>query len=84
MSEEVNNLQPETGVIVPMNGESVAIYKDAQGKLHKFSALCTHEFCEIEWNAGDKVWDCPCHGSRFSADGQVLQGPAEEPLNRID
>jgi len=38
----------------------------------------------VRWNAAAGSWDCPCHGSRFAPEGQVLAGPAEEPLQRIE
>lgn len=61
-----------------------AMYRDDAGQLHCVSALCTHLGCVVSFNAAEKAWECPCHGSRFAPDGAVLQGPANRPLRRID
>ena len=58
----------------------IALYRDQSGSLHAMSSVCPHRGCDVHWNAADKVWDCPCHGSRFSPEGAVLRGPAVEPL----
>jgi glycine/D-amino acid oxidase-like deaminating enzyme/nitrite reductase/ring-hydroxylating ferredoxin subunit len=58
-----------------------AAYRDLDGQLHSHSARCTHLGCIVRWNAAERSWDCPCHGSRFDArSGAVLQGPAVRPL----
>ncbi|HHX82496.1 MAG TPA: Rieske 2Fe-2S domain-containing protein [Pseudomonadaceae bacterium] len=46
------------------------------------SAVCPHLGCIVHWNGIERSWDCPCHGSRFSIEGTVLEGPAQSNLAR--
>ena len=66
--------------VLDVGGEQTAFYRDEDGTLHGVSAVCTHMACNVEWNDGERSWDCPCHGSRFDVDGAVLHGPAVTPL----
>ncbi len=61
----------------------MAAYRDEQGELHTLSARCPHMGCIVSWNGADGTWDCPCHGSRFGVDGEVIDGPAVEALERL-
>jgi nitrite reductase/ring-hydroxylating ferredoxin subunit len=63
-------------------GEKVAAYRDEAGSLHAVSPVCTHLGCLVAFNTAEKTWDCPCHGSRFTVDGAVLQGPATDDLEQ--
>jgi glycine/D-amino acid oxidase-like deaminating enzyme/nitrite reductase/ring-hydroxylating ferredoxin subunit len=71
------------GRITEHQGQRVAAYRDADGALTLRSAVCTHMGCIVGWNAAEKTWDCPCHGSRFLPDGSVMSGPAEAPLAEV-
>ena len=55
-----------------------------RGDLHAVSLRCTHLGCLLRFNAAERSWDCPCHGSRFDVDGAVLEGPAVNPLQPRD
>lgn len=69
---------------VVLASQHVAIYRDDDGQLHALSSVCTHRGCDVTWNDQDRVWDCPCHGSRFAPTGAVLKGPAMRPLPAAD
>jgi glycine/D-amino acid oxidase-like deaminating enzyme/nitrite reductase/ring-hydroxylating ferredoxin subunit len=71
------------GKIVLREGAKVAAYRDEHGKLTVKSAICPHLGCVVNWNGVEKTWDCPCHGSRFMATGEVIAGPAETPLQDV-
>lgn len=80
--QDLQSLSNDQGAVVKIDGERKGAYRDAEGKLHVVDTTCTHVGCEVNWNAGERTWDCPCHGSRFSYTGEVVEGPAEKPLQR--
>lgn len=79
--EALKAIAPGEGSRLEDGGRQLACYRDGEGKLHCFSAVCPHLKGLVRWNAAEKTWDCPCHGSRFdAADGSVVNGPATEGL----
>ncbi len=83
-SPPVESLPPGEGAVVRAGGHRVAVYRDDDGALHAVSARCTHLGCLVDFNAAERAWECPCHGSRFDTDGKVIQGPATKPLEKRD
>jgi Rieske Fe-S protein len=81
-TRDIEDLEPGEGAIVRCNGEKVAGFRDDDGTLHAVSARCTHLGCQVAWNGAERSWDCPCHASRFTVDGEILNGPATKPLSR--
>ena len=77
-------LTPGQGAILQRGLHKIAAYRDEAGQLHEFSAACPHLGCIVSWNATERSWDCPCHGSRFSNVGRVINGPANHELRRVD
>ncbi|MBW3593329.1 MAG: (2Fe-2S)-binding protein, partial [Actinobacteria bacterium] len=73
---------PGEGALVQLDGKKTAVYRDDDGAVHALSPVCTHMGCHVSWNPAERSWDCPCHGSRFSGDGTVIQGPATQDLAR--
>jgi len=73
-------MQPEEARIIEIDGKQYGAYKDPEDNIHFVSAKCTHLGCTIKWNNDEKSWDCACHGSRFTHEGKVLNGPANKDL----
>jgi nucleotide-binding universal stress UspA family protein len=76
----VTELTPGEGGIIERQGEKLAAFVNEGGELHLMSARCTHMGCTVAWNPGERTFDCPCHGSRYSPTGEVVNGPAGRPL----
>ncbi|WP_311765515.1 FAD-dependent oxidoreductase [Streptomyces zingiberis] len=83
-TDSVADVPPGAGAVVRVRGRSCAVYRDEEGAVHAVSARCTHMGCMVAFNAGERAWECPCHGSRFGVDGEVIQGPAVRPLTPRD
>lgn len=88
-----HNIDMEKGEakVVELEGNKMGVYKDERGQLHTVDTTCTHLGCELKWNDAEKTWDCPCHGSRFTYEGEIVEGPAINELqhdchvkNKID
>ena len=75
-------LAPGEGVVLERGEDSIAVAKDAAGAVHAVSAVCTHLGCIVHWNADETTWDCHCHGSRFTIEGEVVEGPGQASRSR--
>ena len=83
--ETAEEVEAGEGAIVRRGLKKIAVHRDDEGVLHELSAICTHLGCIVAWNATEKTWDCPCHGSRFDCkDGHVVNGPAISGLAGAD
>ncbi len=81
--DALDEIEPGAGGVIERGKKKIAVWKDAAGKPHALSASCTHMGCTVTWNNADLTWDCPCHGSMFTRDGEVIHGPATEPLKPV-
>ena len=82
--KEIAGMAAGEAKVVKYEGHVMGLYKDDKGELHAVNSACTHIKCTVAWNAAERSWDCPCHGSRFSFDGQVLTAPAQKNLQKVD
>lgn len=71
---------PGSGEVLKLDGKKRAVYCDEHGNRTVLSPICPHMGCIVAWNSAEKTWDCPCHGSRFGASGELIAGPAESNL----
>ena len=81
--KNVKDLQPGQGAIVAEGFKKIAAYCDEENNLHVCTAVCPHLGAILQWNAEEKTFDCPMHGSRFTVDGIVMNGPAISDLKKI-
>ena len=79
-----DELKPGEGAVIREGLHKVAAFRRGDGSLSRRSAACTHMGCVVQWNPLEGCWDCPCHGSQFAAEGEVLNGPATQPLGAAD
>jgi cytochrome b6-f complex iron-sulfur subunit len=68
------------GVVIDVDGAPIAVIRTGATTASALSAKCTHQGCTVEVQAGDPQLTCPCHGSTFSINGAVIQGPARTAL----
>ncbi len=79
-TRDLRSVKRGQGKILERHGTKVAAYRDESGATLLKSATCPHLGCLVAWNDAERTWDCPCHGSRFTPEGDVIAGPAESPL----
>lgn len=82
--KEVDELPPGKGAILSKGLEKIAVYRDEDGSVHTCSGVCPHLGGVLQWNDDEKSFDCPLHGSRFTAYGTVINGPAINDLKKAD
>ncbi len=80
----VEQIMPGEGAVMRHGLQKVAIYRDEQGHLHRYSAVCRHLDCIVAWNPIEHSWDCPCHGSRYDRYGKVINGPSVKDLRPLE
>lgn len=80
---KTSDIPENKGKVVDINGTKAAVFND-KGAVKAFSTTCPHRGCDVEWNDGENTWDCPCHGSRFEANGSLKNGPASRGLDPLD
>ena len=82
-SEE--SVRPGSGAVIRKGLKTwIAVHRREDGQVIRHSAVCPHLGCIVHWNSAEGSWDCPCHGSRFTAEGEVLNGPALAPLADVE
>lgn len=83
-SADVATLAPGQGGIVKVGGQTAGAYRSPEGHIEAVTITCTHLGCSLKWNDAETSWDCPCHASRFTSSGAIIEGPATQPLQRVD
>ena len=81
--ESLESIEKGHGGIVEYKGKKTGVYKDNDGKVYTVSTKCAHLGCELQWNADELTWDCPCHGSRFDYKGNWIESPTNKSLDEV-
>jgi Rieske Fe-S protein len=79
----VQDIAKGDGAVIVVGGKTAAVHRTDSGTVVAVSPVCTHMGCHVRWNKSEHTWDCPCHGSRFTPEGLVLGGPAEQSLEKV-
>lgn len=82
--DSLGEINPGDAKVVRLDGSAYAAYREKDGKVHLLKSTCPHAQCEVRWNNAELSWDCPCHGSRFNINGQLLNAPSTKGLKRIE
>ena len=75
-----DEIAPGQGAVLRRGLKMIAVFRDDDGTLHERSAVCPHLGCIVSFDAVERTWDCPCHGSRFDDRGRFILGPANRDL----
>ena len=78
--ETVSALERGHGAIVETPQGKAGVYKTEDDRIFQVDIVCPHMGCELSWNPDELSWECPCHGSRFDYEGNLLDGPAQEGI----
>lgn len=79
---ELKDIKIGEGKIVNINNTKVGVYKSQTGEIFKIRPYCAHLGCELYFNNIDKTWECPCHGSKFSYEGKLIEVPSNKDLKQ--
>lgn len=82
--KELDGIPKDGGKVVRFGGQTLAVSRDNEGTLSCLNSVCPHMGCTVSWNPSEHTWDCPCHGSRFDVNGNMLNGPATKGLSQVD
>lgn len=79
----LEDLKVGEGDHIIYEGKKMGAYKSEDGKFYIVEIVCPHLGCELSFNNAEKSWDCPCHGSRYTIEGEIIESPTVEPLKLI-
>ncbi len=79
----LSELAAGEATLADWEGKKVALYKDDRGKVHAVDPVCPHAKCIVGWNSAERSWDCPCHGARYTPQGEMITGPARRGLTPL-
>lgn len=82
-SMELEDIGKNEGKVIYYKGEKVGVYRDENDEIFAVDPTCRHLGCQVTFNNSERTWDCPCHGSRYTYKGEVLEAPAVKALESL-
>lgn len=79
----INEVPENNGMTGEIAGRAVAVFRDSKNT-YVFENTCPHLHCPLVWSADEDAWNCPCHNSQFTPQGEVVRGPARQDLRRLE
>ena len=79
--ETISLIEPGHAAVVETAQGKAGVYRSEENQVSQVDIVCPHLGCELVWNPDERTWDCPCHGSRFDYEGNLLEGPAQEGIH---
>lgn len=83
-AKKFDRIGKNQGAIIKYKGHRVGASRDERGRVTLIAGTCPHLHCNLKWNKDEMTFDCPCHGSRFDTQGNIINNPSTKNAERVE